>query len=97
MGRCRVALFMQGSWEPRANDCFCSPAVPVCRSGEVIMSKDLFPALNEPSKQIKIMKCFVVPSRQGAELPESRWGAAAAALGLGRHWAVCSRLPRFAI
>lgn len=46
----------------------------MCRSIEVIMTKELFMELNEPSKQIKIMKHFVLPNRQATVLPESHLG-----------------------
>lgn len=44
---------------------------PICQSIEVIMTKGLLTECNEPSKQIKIMKRFVLPNRQAAVPPET--------------------------
>lgn len=66
----------QGSWELIATsfkDCFYYTLEPICRSIEVIMTKGLLIELNEPSKQIKIMKYFVLPNRQAAVPPQSHW------------------------
>lgn len=64
----------QGSWELMAvplKGCFYYPLEPICQAMEVIMTKGLLTELNEPSKQIKIMKHFVLPNRQAAVPPES--------------------------
>lgn len=53
------------------NDCFYDTLEPICQSIEVIMTKGLLTERNEPSKQIKIMKRFVLPNRQAAVPPES--------------------------
>lgn len=64
----------QGSWGLMAaplKGCFYYTLEPICRAIEVIMTKGLLTGLNEPSKQIKVMKHFVLPNRQAAVPPES--------------------------
>ena len=73
--KARVALQLrsdtaaQGSWELIATsfkDCFYYTLEAICQSIEVIMTKSLLIELNEPSKQIKIMKHFVLPNKTGS-------------------------------
>lgn len=62
----------QGNWEllPTSfKDCFYYTLEPICQSIEAIMTKGLLIELNEPSKQIKIMKHLVLPNRQ-ASVPQ---------------------------
>lgn len=64
----------QGSWGLMAapfKGCFYYTLEPICQAIEVIMTKGLLTGLNEPSKQIKVMKHFVLPNRQAAVPPES--------------------------
>lgn len=64
----------QGSRELIATsfkDCFYYTLEPICLLIEVIMTKGLLIELNKPSKQIKIMKHFVLPNRQTAVPPKS--------------------------
>jgi len=74
---------VQGSWELIATsfkECFYYALEPICQSIEVITTKGLLIELNEPSKQIKIMKHFMLPNRQTAVPPNSHSGRMA---GLG--------------
>lgn len=51
--------------------CFYYTLEPICQAIEVIMTKGLLTELSEPSKQIKVMKHFMLPNRQAAVPPES--------------------------
>lgn len=86
----------QGSWEQIATsfkDCFYYTLEPMCQSIEVIMTEGLLIELNEPSKQIKIMKHFVLPNRQTAVPPES-YSAGRPGWGVRGEGRVCLKIAR---
>lgn len=86
----------QGSWELITisfKDCFYYTLEPICQSVEVIMTKGLLIELNEHSKQIKMMKHFMLPNRQAAVPPESH-SAGQPGWGVGGKRRVCLEIAQ---